>query len=237
MNIVLSTKGRITKALKYHVEMTGRHSSLPLLVVQILDIFSRRSFVPKNMRQYIRRLGHSVSEKHLKKEPYTKQFFTVNQDETFLDVGANTGLYTMLLAPMCKNVHAREPNSQTASILKLNIERYNNVVLHVEALGKEEGTFLFYVHSNSEHDGFVMNLNKDTYVGRVVRVPVKRLDSYRFDSEKIGLMKIDVEGFEVRVLEGALETIRKHRPRLIIEIHPPHKESVKRIMALLPEYK
>ena len=53
---------------------------------------------------------------------------------------------------------------------------------------------------------------------------VRRLDSFTF--EKIALIKIDVEGMELSVLNGALETIKQHRPYVLLEVLDGNRCSV-----------
>jgi FkbM family methyltransferase len=67
-------------------------------------------------------------------------------------------------------------------------------------------------------------------VKKVDRVPVRTLDSFKL---KPSLVKIDTEGNELRVLQGALETL-KQKPQLMIETHD--SESVRRIRSLLESY-
>ena len=54
----------------------------------------------------------------------------------------------------------------------------------------------------------------------VIRVPVHRVDDYNFDD--VSFMKIDVEGYEMQVINGSLVTIEKSRPNLLIEIEQRH---------------
>ncbi len=52
--------------------------------------------------------------------------------------------------------------------------------------------------------------------GKKIRVKFRTLDSYKL---KADLLKIDVEGFEIEVLEGTIKTIKKYHPKIIIETH------------------
>ena len=76
-----------------------------------------------------------------------------------------------------------------------------------------------------------------TSTGKSIKRLVKCLDSYSFDDDKIGLIKTDTEGFEVAIIKGALKTIRKHTPRLILEMHDSPERVATEIMRKLPYYK
>jgi FkbM family methyltransferase len=56
-----------------------------------------------------------------------------------------------------------------------------------------------------------------------ITVRVRRLDDYQFDS--VGFMKIDVEGHELAVLNGAVVTIERNRPALLIELEERHRKN------------
>ncbi len=133
------------------------------------------------------------------------------EGETFLDIGANVGGYSIRAAKHGMKVIAFEPNPDAASVLRENIRlNFPSTNTQVEvrqvALGlKDETAFLILRGGRSE------------MADEGERVEVRRLDSYSFDN--ISLIKIDVEGHEEAVLRGAERTLTKHRPRLVVEVH------------------
>ena len=64
----------------------------------------------------------------------------------------------------------------------------------------------------SYSDNMTNNINE----GEKIKTTFRTLDSYKL---KADLLKIDVEGFELEVLEGAVETLEKYHPKIIIETH------------------
>ena len=52
----------------------------------------------------------------------------------------------------------------------------------------------------------------------IIKVPVETID--KLNRPKIDFIKIDVEGYEGKVLEGAIQTILKDKPKLLVELHP-----------------
>ena len=78
-------------------------------------------------------------------------------------------------------------------------------------------------YDSHENPGGVSLLNKNhNATDDKIMVSITKLDSLNLDN--ISVIKIDVEGFELEVLTGALETIRKNKPVIILEIWPDNKE-------------
>lgn len=132
-----------------------------------------------------------------------------------IDVGANIGNHTLFFSLICglKTI-AFEPSKKSRKILEKNVS-INNLDGKVEifpfALGSvnEEATIIY----PDDHNDGMARVVKKSNEGEVV--VVKILDEYKL--ENIVLLKIDVEGMELRVLEGAVETIRRNRPIICIE--------------------
>lgn len=130
-----------------------------------------------------------------------------------LDIGANVGIWTVLLArhPNVARVISFEPSPQNLTYLKHNIQ--SNKVEHkvqiIEAAASnEEGTSFF----DDEGSGATMRLAEQGRLS-VSTVIVDKV----VQSDEVGLIKIDVEGFEPTVLAGCWRTIEQNRPILYIE--------------------
>ncbi len=132
-----------------------------------------------------------------------------------LDIGANLGLFTFYLARHSTHVHAFEPNPLPFRLLGKVVDA--NVTIHQMALTDRTGEVDLVVPKTSK--GWSCNgakLDASVDGGHVVvRVPGQRLDE--LDLGEVGFIKIDVEGHELAVLEGARETIARDRPNLFIE--------------------
>lgn len=165
-------------------------------------------------------------------EIHLKPYFKIERNEVFLDVGACLGIYAMLLSSRCKHVFAWEPDPETCRLLKANTFRFRNVTCFNTALGNTEGVLTFYAYNDQQgHGSFVYKYDG----AKTIKIHVKPLDSYCFE-DKIGLIKIDAEGYEVPIIEGSLMTLRKHKPRLIVEVHRPQGKNEQEIKKLLPQY-
>lgn len=125
-----------------------------------------------------------------------------------VDVGANIGYYTLLLAKRVKKVYAFEPDKENFEILKKNVEENSlkNVVLVNKAVGSKNEKVGIKRNRNNYGDSKVLEGNE---------IECIRLDD--FMNEKVDLIKIDVQGFEPRVIEGAKEIIKKDKPILFVE--------------------
>jgi FkbM family methyltransferase len=132
-----------------------------------------------------------------------------------IDVGAHIGTHTLTLARLVGpsgRVYAFEPVRKTYRELRRNLELngVTNVVALRYALGRGAPSV---IEMNPIHEGE----EGGTSVGHGGdRVELRTLDSFGF--EGVSLVKIDVEGFELPVLDGAEDTIRRNRPVLVVEI-------------------
>jgi FkbM family methyltransferase len=149
---------------------------------------------------------------HGEYEPALTRLVTrvVRRGDTCLDVGANVGWYTVLcrrLVGPSGAVHAFEPNPPVFSRLRANLELAgspSNVHLHATALGREPGTADLHVFAGMA-DGHASLSDQGRSDFATVACPVRRLgdvlDEVR--APAISFVKMDVEGAELGVLEGA----------------------------------
>lgn len=146
--------------------------------------------------------------------------------DVVLEVGANVGIFTVLLARCVApsgRVFAFEPAPLTRAALEdhLALNGAQNVVTVVpEALGSECGTSDFFVEEMSGQNTLSKTHSRIPGAKRI-SVSVNTIDAF-CDANEIApsLIKIDVEGFEHSVLRGAMQTLRKACPRVIVEFHP-----------------
>lgn len=121
------------------------------------------------------------------------------QDKKFklvVDIGAWCGTWTRSLAPFSKKIIAFEPDKLHFKCLEKNTFNLSNVELHQSCIGDTPKKI------SLSQDNF-------TQAKRILeesgKIEVKTLDSFAFDS--IDLLKIDVEGYEMKVLEGCKNTL------------------------------
>lgn len=153
----------------------------------------------------------------------------VTSCDTFIDVGANTGYYSLLAAKVSRaKVFAFEPSAGPLHYLQKNVELnglQNKIRVLPEALGSENGVLRFYAVKNAKYKslrynlGGVGSLQQIKKESEVVNVQVVTLDEFSRNLTDPGLvlMKIDTEGTEHTILQGAGQFISQHKPVIICE--------------------
>ena len=142
------------------------------------------------------------------------------RDAVFYDIGANHGFYTFLaheLAPSGE-VHAFEPLPNTFSYLARNA---TGAVLNNVALDERSGEISMFDMTGAGHSGgSTIEAAVGERMGGATRVSIAAttLDEYCATHTPPTIMKIDVEGGEHRVLEGARGTIQRHSPIIAMEV-------------------
>ncbi len=149
--------------------------------------------------------------------------FLVDPQRMALDVGANKGDYSYFLARLCPRVIAFECNPKIVGMLRRTVAR--NVQVEAVGLSDAAGQAVMRIPRGARgHSNQRGTLAAKKIVAAVTEVPVetRRLDDYGLDD--VGFIKIDVEGLELKVLEGARETLARCRPVLLLELEEIHLE-------------
>lgn len=162
---------------------------------------------------------------------WCKQF--LKKDKVFVDIGAHMGTYSINLSSHCREVHAFEAQVDTYSNLcgGIKINDISNIVTHHTALGNkdDDGKMMTLTQVSPDGGGSTMMGNEGvdqdilSSIGQdaisTYKVKVTTLDSYNLND--IGFMKLDVEGWELNVIQGASETLaRNNYPPFIFEVWP-----------------
>jgi FkbM family methyltransferase len=137
--------------------------------------------------------------------------------DTFLDVGANVGFYTMLALDAVGPsgvVHAFEMDERPRRCLRKTIahEQLRNLTLHEFAVGNRDGTIGVAMHEDSGNSGV-------TETGGQRQIAMRKLDTWWRESgtKSIQAIKMDIEGAELPALQGAEQMLRAKRPLLVCE--------------------
>jgi FkbM family methyltransferase len=152
----------------------------------------------------------------------------IPDDAVTVDVGANCGLYTRRLARLSRQVHAFEPSQQMARLLRRTSAR--NVRIHEIALSDHDGDAELFIPQGE--DGLVHGLaSLEARVGSSGRsisahVPIARLDAVIH--QDVAFVKVDVEGHELNVLNGAVELLERCQPVFLVEAEDRHRAEATR---------
>ncbi|MDE1822388.1 MAG: FkbM family methyltransferase [Euryarchaeota archaeon] len=209
---VFTKKGR----WRHHEELEKRAEQRFMATTRELNL-SLEEDPPGSFRNYFPVLASGI---------YTK-FEDFVPRGLVIDAGASVGDYAVLIARKYGvEVRSFEPDVQRFATLTKNVER-NQLAARVSpkraALGSSLGVTKVAI---VPHHGAV----KEGEAGPLSEVPLLTVDSLHVSPD---ILKIDVEGMEVEVLEGSRETIRLHHPKIIIETHS--KELRKRVTRDLQE--
>lgn len=137
----------------------------------------------------------------------------------FLDIGANVGIYSFYFKNIFKNIDAFEPLTEITH--RLHAIQNKSLKVHNIALSNKSGELKFFIpYLNHKPAPALASLEKRNTESERRTVKVKTLDDFNF--RDVDLIKIDVEGHEQAVIEGARETIETTRPILIVEIEQRH---------------
>lgn len=155
---------------------------------------------------------------------FTK-IFSKNKDLVFVDGGAHIGKYTVLAGRLLRNgiILSFEPHPTNFTYLLINVFMNNlddNIKLYPAALwDRKEYIIIMESDISSEHACFPIFNKKPANITWTLHVPAIPLDDIvkHLSLKDIDLIKIDVEGAELRVLRGAINTIVRCRPHIVIE--------------------
>ena len=139
-----------------------------------------------------------------------------------IDVGAHKGLYTYYLSRLCASVYAFEPIPSLARRLRLGAGRRVRVEEVALSRSRTKRTIKWpagnFSWSTIEPDN---QLEFAESAIHCAEVETRALDDYGLTGATF--LKIDVEGHECSVIEGATRTLRESRPNLLVEVEERHK--------------
>ena len=149
--------------------------------------------------------------------------FLKNKD--IIDAGAFTGDTSIPLSKITeRNIYAFEPFNDSFNLLKMNIEANNikNIIPINKSLGNINGSRTLYLSKNNlqgiSSDSSIRSYDKE------IQVQETTIDTFvKENNLNVGYITVDVEGAEMDLLEGAINTIISQKPILCISIY--HKVS------------
>ena len=181
-----------------------------------------------------KRIKRAISKGYEKELEIINQFADKSKDA--LDIGVYRGVYSYKLSQNFKNIHSFEPNPLLFPYLEKNLVKIiSNIKLYNIALSNNSGVtelklplrsksiFKDNIEELFQLGAATMHPNNKIEYCKKVQIQKRRLDDINFEN-KIKFMKIDVEGHEIEVINGAKETIKKNKPVMLIEIEKRHRK-------------
>lgn len=213
----LPKNNRMLNGLKSAYDrIVGRHPSVKLLgqrvMFPVIDVLCHRRglFFPRNYPRWSRvtaALGRYDADEMMNFRAY-RHF--VRQGDTILDIGANVGIHTRILADLTGphgRVFAFEPTPELFTCLESNTRNFNNCTCIRKAVCGEDGNLDFGIHAHSCTSNALVTARAAPVA--TIEVNAVSLDAWtnRTGITKVHLVKIDVEGAECAVLTGAATVI------------------------------
>ncbi|HWV41622.1 FkbM family methyltransferase [Pseudorhodoplanes sp.] len=143
-----------------------------------------------------------------------------NRGLVTVDAGAHHGIFTLGASLFSRQVVAVEPQAHLTGALRRSIP--SNATLVEGALSDKPGEAMLMIPLHEwDSRAHLASKPEDSGEWRMQRVPLYRMDAVV--RERVGFVKIDVEGHEREVLEGATRIIENDRPAFLIEIEERHR--------------
>ena len=144
-------------------------------------------------------------------------------DAVVLDVGANIGNHALAFSTRAGQVHAFEPLPEAWSLLEQNIRQNSigNIKAHPFALSDETGASTLYRNRSGNVGGSSFDEQGGTVEAITVHKKIGDQVVEELGLHRIDLVKIDVEGHELYVLNGLVRTLEKFHPCIVMEWTDP----------------
>jgi len=159
----------------------------------------------------------------------------VYKGDTVIDVGANMGYYSTIFAKKAGNkgrVICIEPVKAYREILEINTRKYNNVEILPFALGDKNGKVNMAIPGKDKtRHGLTRIIGDNVEHDQLWEVEIRKTDELFKDIVTLNYIKIDIEGYEDRVLPGFAELIESNRPVIQIEVDPSNNASISEFLS------
>ena len=149
----------------------------------------------------------------------------ISENQTFIDVGSNIGEFSEAILNNFKpkHIYLFEPCKEYLEISKNKLTNFENLSFYNFGLGSKKENKIIYKSKNNigwntfleqdpkQQNGFYNQMDQEMAC-------VERLDSCLSNIDELDFIKIDAEGYEAEVIDGAFELINKYKPYILIEI-------------------
>lgn len=183
----------------------------------------------------------SYEQERLERQYFEKDILSFSDNEVFVDGGCYDFETSKSLMEKCrvKKIYAFEPDYDNIEKIERQITKYADceVVLLKKGLWNQTDTLTF--SATGDMESYVIEKNDLTdYGNNYTQIEVVAMDEVI--KEPVTLIKMDIEGSELRALEGAKQLIQTYRPKLAISIYHKPEDTVDipaYISELVPDYK
>jgi FkbM family methyltransferase len=243
-HMVINQKNRLADALAHgnqagaddftHGNQEGAEASSTCLLPEGASWCTAKPATGRNFQIAVYK-GHDFVSQSICENGYweVQDLSSLGTPGTALDIGANVGFYSFLLADAGWQVHSFEAMQRNQELIQAtacqNPQLAEKIKLHRTGLGPHDDECVFISDNENLGDGIVhcgdeakrmRSGQTPVQKGYEIRgsFPIKRLDDILMQKEaptSIDFVKIDVEGFECQVFKGAESILKHYRPRMI----------------------
>jgi len=237
--------------LRIRMGKNKRDEYLGRIGLSEIDFLPERPYTINGLRALPRRGSDDFYMFFVPREKELLTHLVMQKGETFVDVGANVGYYSLKLAKDYSNeevdIIAIEAHPGNYKALNKNIElnHFKHVTTINKAVSNHKGIATLYDRVDTRNrirsefyslsTDFIHDLNFVPSDGSSLQVECDTLDNI-LEEKRVDILKIDIEGGEVFALEGAGKTLKKVR-KLIVEVHGHNLEKVMQVLNLSPNLK
>lgn len=192
----------------YFFSFISQNSKYPIMTLRNFDNYT----LSLDLSSYANRRSFYFNGKDINEDLQILINDLLTEDDVYIDIGANIGHTVLMASKRVKKIIAFEPVEEMLKHFRRNmkINDVNNVVLYDFALSDKKGVAKIKV-SNTNDGSHTLNPDFGNLINGIYEKEVK-IETEKFDNLKIDkatMVKIDVEGHELKVLEGMSESINK----------------------------
>ena len=171
--------------------------------------------------------GLKINNQEIYEYRITKYIYkNLNKNSIFFDIGSNEGYYSIIASKKNFNgkTYSFEPIKSLIKIIKknLSINKIQNCKIYNFAIGEKNKISKINIY-HEKNEGSSSIVNKYRYSNKNQKIQIKSLDNFYKRNKfnfKIDLIKIDVEGYEINVLNGMMNLIKKKKiNKILVEYH------------------
>jgi FkbM family methyltransferase len=217
-----------------------RNKYLKEKMIVITDFLPERPYSINGFKVILRKGSNDFSMFCLPREEEIVNYLKINDNETFVDVGANVGAYSLKIASDYKSKGIKviaieaHPANYKALCKNIDINKFTNIHAINKAVSDHKGIVTMYERKFLKRIQPEWYTIHETISGHQldkrysIEVESDTLDAI-LDNYKVDFIKIDIEGAEVEALKGATNTLDRLR-KIIVEIHENNFDKVKHIL-------
>jgi FkbM family methyltransferase len=212
-----------------------------------IDFLPERTYVMESGAKAIpRRNTRDFQMLFISREHEVKQHLVMRENETFVDVGANVGSYSLMVSKEYKDRAVKviaieaHPGNYKALLRNIRCNNFENVILPINmAVSDYKGLVDLYErsHDGTRVDSELYSVCNDKRIdgynvlhanGKTLEIECDTLDNILLDY-RAGVIKMDIEGAEVLALNAAAKTLDRTR-KIVVEVHGDRSEGVKQVL-------